>query len=101
MNMITGMKESEMSNYLYLSLLTFFQPNMLHISNIDCFINIMIMQTEREGCNYLQVPAQYSIHTYTKDSLPKRYAGGNLQLKIVSTGTCTRTSREWRVLTGI
>lgn len=69
MNMITGMKESEMSNYLYLSLLTFSQPNMLHISNIDCFINIMIMQTEREGCNYLQVPAQYSIHSYTKDSL--------------------------------
>lgn len=31
MNMITGMKESEMSNYLYLSLLTFSQPNMLHI----------------------------------------------------------------------
>lgn len=27
------------------------------------------MQTEREGCNYLQVPAQYSIHTYTKESL--------------------------------
>lgn len=28
------------------------------------FINIMIMQTEREGYNYLQVPAQYSIHMY-------------------------------------
>lgn len=63
------MKESEMSNNLYLSLLPFPQPNMLHISNIDFFINIMIMQTEREGCNYLQVPAQCSIHTHTKESL--------------------------------
>lgn len=58
------------------------------------------MQTEREGCNYLQVhvPAQYRIHnTYTKDSLHnQKDIAGNLQLKIVSTRTTTW--REWRVL---
>lgn len=60
------------------------------------FINIMIMQTEREGYNYSQVPAQYSIHKYiTKDSQTtqsKRYTVGNLQLKIVSPRAIT--SRE-------
>lgn len=50
--------------------LTFFSTQ--HASHLKhrIFINSMIMQTEREGCNYLQVPAQYRIHnTYTKDSL--------------------------------
>lgn len=64
------------------------------------FINIMIMQTKREGYNYLQVPAQYRIHTYiTKDSQTtqsKRYTVGNLQLKIISTHSTTL--RECRVL---
>lgn len=49
---------------------TFFSTQ--HASHLKhrFFINSMIMQTEREGCNYLQVPAQYRIHnTYTKDSL--------------------------------
>lgn len=50
--------------------LTFFSTQ--HASHLKhrFFINSMIMHTEREGCNYLQVPAQYRIHnTYTKDSL--------------------------------
>lgn len=90
-----------MFNNLYLSLLTFSQPNMLHISNIDFSLTSWSCRLkERVTTIYKYQHNTAYICTYiTKDgqtTQSKRYTVGNLQLKIISTHSITL--REWRVL---
>lgn len=90
-----------MFNNLYLSLLTFSQPNMLHISNIDFSLTSWSCRLkERVTTIYKYQHNTAYICTYiTKDgqtTQSKRYTVGNLQLKIISTHTTTL--REWSVL---